>query len=74
MGGTFLCHSHLQEDLSKDELQPGDLVFFNDLGHMGIAIGGGQFIHAPRTGDVARISSLSEPWYAEKCVGARRLL
>ncbi len=60
--------------VSKDELEPGDLVFFNNLGHMGIAIGGGQFIHAPRTGDVVKISSLSEPWYAERWVGARRLL
>lgn len=41
------------------DLQPGDLVFFRpDLGHMGIYIGGGQMIHAPRTGDVVKISSM----------------
>ena len=41
--------------------QPGDLVFFRaDLGHMGIYIGGGRYIHAPRTGDVVKISGLSE--------------
>jgi peptidoglycan DL-endopeptidase CwlO len=46
--------------VSIDQLQPGDLVFFNaDLGHMGMYIGGGQIIHAPRTGDVVRIASLS---------------
>ena len=59
--------------VSKDQLQPGDLVFFNGLGHMGIYIGGGQFIHAPHTGDVVKISSLSDSWYANTWVGARRL-
>ena len=47
--------------VAPGDLQPGDLVFFHqDLGHMGIYIGGGQFIHAPRTGDVVKISSLAE--------------
>ncbi len=59
--------------VSKDQLQPGDLVFFNGLGHMGMYIGGGQFIHSPRTGDVVKISSLSDSWYARTWVGARRL-
>ena len=55
----------------RDQLQPGDLVFFSGLGHMGIYIGGGQFVHAPHTGDVVRISSLDERWGSY--VGARRL-
>jgi peptidoglycan DL-endopeptidase CwlO len=59
--------------VSKDQLQPGDLVFFDGLGHAGIYIGGGQFIHAPHTGDVVKISSLSDSWYASTWVGARRL-
>jgi cell wall-associated NlpC family hydrolase len=59
--------------VSKDQLEAGDLVFFNGLGHMGIYIGGGQFIHAPHTGDVVKISSLSDSWYARTWVGARRL-
>jgi cell wall-associated NlpC family hydrolase len=54
-----------------DQIAAGDLVFFSGLGHVGIAIGGGQFIHAPHTGDVVRISSLSERWGS--FVGARRL-
>ncbi|MEP6910753.1 MAG: NlpC/P60 family protein [Actinomycetota bacterium] len=58
--------------VSRDQLQPGDLVFFNGLGHMGIYIGGGQFIHAPHTGDVVKISSMTG-WYASTYVGARRL-
>ena len=60
--------------VSHDQLAPGDLVFFNGLGHMGIYIGGGQFIHAPHTGDVVKISSLSDSWYAATYVGARRIL
>jgi cell wall-associated NlpC family hydrolase len=58
--------------VSRDQLQPGDLVFFNGLGHDGIYIGGGQFIHSPHTGDVVKISSLSG-WYSSTWVGARRL-
>ena len=58
--------------VSRDQLQPGDLVFFNGLGHNGIYIGGGQFIHSPHTGDVVKISSLSG-WYSSTWVGARRL-
>jgi cell wall-associated NlpC family hydrolase len=43
-----------------EQLLPGDLVFFrSDLGHMGMYIGGGQYINAPQTGDVVKISSLS---------------
>jgi peptidoglycan DL-endopeptidase CwlO len=59
--------------VSKDQLQPGDLVFFDGLGHVGIYIGGGNFIHAPHTGDVVKISSLSESWYTDNYVGARRI-
>lgn len=40
-------------------LQPGDMVFYNGLGHMGIYIGGGQMVQAPRTGDVVKVSSMS---------------
>jgi cell wall-associated NlpC family hydrolase len=60
--------------VSRDQLQPADLVFFNGLGHMGMYIGGDQFIHAPHTGDVVKISSLNEGWYASTWVGARRIL
>jgi peptidoglycan DL-endopeptidase CwlO len=59
--------------VSRDQLQAGDLVFFNGLGHAGIYIGGGQFIHAPHTGDVVKISNLSDSWYASTWVGARRI-
>ncbi len=57
--------------VAYEDLQPADLVFFSGLSHMGMYIGGGQFIHAPHTGDVVKISSLSgySSW-----VGARRIL
>ena len=57
--------------VSRDQLQPGDLVFYRGLGHMGMYIGGGNYIHAPQTGDVAKISSVDarSDW-----VGARRVL
>jgi cell wall-associated NlpC family hydrolase len=58
----------------RSELQPGDLVFFAGLGHVGIYVGGGNFIHAPHTGDVVRIDSLSEGWYSSEYDGAKRIL
>ncbi len=60
--------------VAESDLQPGDLVFFDGLGHVGIYIGGGEFIHAPHAGDVVRIDSLSEGWYAATYDGARRIL
>jgi peptidoglycan DL-endopeptidase CwlO len=57
-----------------DQLAPGDLVFFEPtIGHVGIYIGGGSFIHAPHTGDVVKISSLSDSWYASNYQGAVRV-
>ena len=58
--------------VSRSDLQPGDLVFFDGLGHMGIYIGGGQFIHAPHTGDVVKISAMIG-YYDSNYVGARRI-
>jgi cell wall-associated NlpC family hydrolase len=43
----------------RDQVEAGDLVFFHGLGHMGIYIGGDQFVHAPHTGDVVKISTFS---------------
>ena len=59
--------------VSRGRLAPGDLVFFDGLGHTGIYVGGGKFIHAPHSGDVVKISSLGESWYSSRWVGARRL-
>jgi peptidoglycan DL-endopeptidase CwlO len=57
--------------VAHDQLQPGDLVFFDQLNHVGIYIGGGQVVHAPETGDVVKISNVSD-WGAGY-VGARRI-
>jgi cell wall-associated NlpC family hydrolase len=59
--------------VDRGSLEPGDLVFFNGLSHAGIYIGGDQFVHAPHTGDVVKISSLNDGWYASTWVGARRI-
>ena len=54
--------------VSKSNLQPGDLVFFGSpIHHVGIYVGGGQYIHAPHTGDVVKISSLSRSDYVGAC-------
>jgi cell wall-associated NlpC family hydrolase len=63
--------------VSRDQLQPGDLLFFhaNSAGvpqHEGMYIGNGQFIHAPHTGDVVKVSSLFDTRYALAYVGAVR--
>jgi cell wall-associated NlpC family hydrolase len=58
-------------------LQAGDVVFFQhggDVHHEGLYIGGGQFIHAPKTGDVVKISSLSDQYYASSFAGGRRFI
>jgi cell wall-associated NlpC family hydrolase len=54
----------------KSQLEPGDLVFFNGLGHVGIYIGGGEYVHAPHTGTVVQVSSLDA---SSDYVGARRV-
>ena len=54
--------------VSRSDLRPGDLVFFGSpIHHVGIYVGGGMYIHAPRTGDVVRISSMSRGGYAGAC-------
>jgi len=75
--GVSLPHSSYAQygygsPVSRGDLQPGDLVFFDGLGHVGIYVGGGSFIHAPHTGDVVKISTMSG-WYASTFVGGRRL-
>jgi peptidoglycan DL-endopeptidase CwlO len=59
--------------VSRDELAPGDLVFFDRLRHNGIYVGEGRFIHARQTGKYVSIASLDDDWYRSHWVGARRL-
>ena len=65
--------------VSSSALQPGDVILFSDgsgsyIGHCGIYVGGGNFIHAPHTGDVVKISSLSSEYYKDHYSGARRII
>jgi cell wall-associated NlpC family hydrolase len=75
--GVSLPHSSYAQvgmgtPVSINQLEPGDLVFFTGASHVGIYIGGGQFIHAPHTGDVVKISSLSG-YYSSAFYAARRI-
>lgn len=67
---------YVGERVPLSQLQPGDIVFFhpssNGPQHEGIYIGGGQFLHAPHTGDVVKISSLYDTQYSLTYVGATR--
>jgi cell wall-associated NlpC family hydrolase len=71
-GSQFYEGAHIP----PSQLQPGDLLFFEPSArgpqHEGIYIGGGEFIQAPHTGDVVKISSLAEPQYTFGFVGAVR--
>jgi cell wall-associated NlpC family hydrolase len=58
--------------VSKSALQPGDLVFFNSLGHVGMYVGGGKMIHAPRTGKNVEIVSITSGYYLSNYYGAGR--
>lgn len=74
--GISLPHYAAAQDnsgtpVAGDQLQPGDLVFFDGLNHLGVYIGGGEMIHAPRTGHVVKISPLSD--FGNSYVGTRRL-
>jgi cell wall-associated NlpC family hydrolase len=59
--------------VSRDNLRPGDLVFFDRLRHNGIYIGHGWFIHAGQTGKHVSVAPIDEGWYRSRWVGARRL-
>jgi cell wall-associated NlpC family hydrolase len=64
-------------DISPQSLEPGDLVFFTTVApgasHVGIAVGGDQFVHAPSTSGVVRVENLSSQYWSSRFVGAKRL-
>lgn len=65
------------EIVSRDELQPGDLVFFNTMrhafSHVGIYLGDNQFVHAPRSGGHVRVEDLRNGYWTKRFNGARRV-
>lgn len=73
--GTTYTFWRDYSSVKKDLILPGDLVFFRpDLGHMGIYVGKGHMIHAPKTGDVVKISSINTDYYRNGYRGARRVV
>lgn len=81
LSGLDLPRSSVQQfdsgvPIEPQELQPADLVFFATRGgdrvsHVGMYIGAGQFVHAPRTGQSVRTTNLNEPYYQRTYRGAR---
>jgi cell wall-associated NlpC family hydrolase len=65
------------EEIPASALQPGDLVFFDTAGggasHVGIVIGGDEFVHAPSTSGVVRVDRISGSYWAARFLAARRL-
>jgi len=63
-------------NIKREELKPGDLVFFNTMrrafSHVGIYVGEGKFIHAPRTGAEVRIEDMRQAYWSKRFNGARR--
>ena len=65
------------EQIAKADLRPGDLVFFNTMrrafSHVGIYIGNGKFIHAPKAGSHVRVDNLGGSYWERRFDGARRV-
>jgi cell wall-associated NlpC family hydrolase len=72
---TSLAQSKSGKAVNKSDLQPGDLIFWKttsaEVGHVGMYVGNGQFIHAPNSRSVVKIDSLSNSYYASRYVNAR---
>ncbi|MDK9702161.1 MAG: C40 family peptidase [Sulfuritalea sp.] len=65
------------QEVDRDELRPGDLVFFNTMrhafSHVGIYLGDNQFVHAPRNGGRVRVEDLRQGYWMKRFDGARRI-
>jgi cell wall-associated NlpC family hydrolase len=77
--GVDLPHSSyaqyaLGRRVARADLRPGDLVFFDDIGQVGVYVGDGRFLHAPRTGTRVSIDEI-DGWYGwSRFTGARRVI
>lgn len=75
--GTKMAHSTYAQygayrRVARRDLRQGDLVFFAGVGHVGIYIGDGRFVHAPSSGKRVEVRRLSDSWYRTSYVGAVR--
>jgi cell wall-associated NlpC family hydrolase len=75
--GVAIPHNAAQQfrlgtPVARDQLVPGDVVFFNQLRHNGIYLGDGRFVHSTKPGGV-KIARLEDEWFRSRWVGARRL-
>ena len=74
---TVLAQSATGIAVSARELEPGDLVFYNTLGqpysHVGIYLGEGKFVHAPKTGSTVRVENAGSAYWSKRFSGARRI-
>jgi len=63
--------------VKRDEIQPGDLIFFETVAHgpshVGIALGAGAFVHAPSSRGVVRVESYESGYWSSRWIGARRV-
>ncbi len=70
------AHDSSLAKVQREELRPGDLVFFNTMrrafSHVGIYVGDGKFIHSPRAGGEVRIEDMRQAYWAKRFNGARR--
>jgi cell wall-associated NlpC family hydrolase len=76
--GILLPHSSYAQfgvgrRVPRRALRPGDLVFFDGIGHVGMYVGHGRFIHAPHSGTRVRVEAMTG-WYGARYDGARRLV
>lgn len=78
MPHNALAMSRIGDKIARTELKPGDLVFFNTLrrsfSHVGIYIGDGKFVHAPRTGKKVQVVDLNDRYWSKHYEGARRIV
>lgn len=69
--------SQYGKTISREDLQPGDLVFFNTLrrgfSHVGIYLGDDRFVHAPASGGEVRVEDMRQTYWTKRFDGARRL-
>ncbi len=59
--------------VARSRMQPGDVLFFSGLGHVGLYLGRGRMVHAPHSGRLVEVVKLGRSGYGSRLVGARRM-